>query len=109
MGSDQAERSPTPTEAELRRPRPNHEGRGRCKHGISRPRGPRPKQTWNGAAQRAGAEIDLGYTQLGNWLVGGEPWLMEPAHLETVGMQMLFRVRGRCDGSEEPRAYSSVY
>ena len=26
-----------------------------------------------------------------------------------VGMQMLFRVRGRCDGSEEPRAYSSVY
>jgi hypothetical protein len=27
----------------------------------------------------------------------------------TVGMQMLFRVWGRCDDSEEPRAYSSVY
>ena len=27
----------------------------------------------------------------------------------SVGMQMLFRVRGRCDSSEELRAYSSVY
>jgi hypothetical protein len=27
----------------------------------------------------------------------------------SVGMQILFRVRGRCDGSEKPRAYSSVY
>ena len=38
----------------------------------TRDKGPRPKQTRNRAAQRAGAEIDLGCTQLGNWLVGGE-------------------------------------
>ena len=66
--------------AKLRRPRPKCEGRGQCKHAISWPRGPRPKQTRNRAAQRAGDEIDLGYTQFGNWLVGGEPWLREPAH-----------------------------
>ena len=34
----------------------------------------------NRAAQRAEAEINLGWTQLGNWLVGGESWLREPAH-----------------------------
>ena len=42
--------------------------------------GARPKQTRNSAVQRAGAEIDPGYRQFGNWLVGGEPWLREPAH-----------------------------
>jgi hypothetical protein len=31
-------------------------------------------------AQRAGAKINPGYRQSGNWLVGGEPWLREPAH-----------------------------
>jgi hypothetical protein len=46
----------------------------------SRQAGPRPKQTRNRAAQRAGAEIDPGYTKFWNWLVGGEPWLREPAH-----------------------------
>jgi hypothetical protein len=40
-------------------------GRDRNKHGI---------------AQRGGAEIDPGYAQFGNWLVGGEPWLREPSH-----------------------------
>jgi hypothetical protein len=42
-------------------------GRDRNKHGIE-------------AAQRAGAEIDQDADNLGNWLVGGEPWLREPAH-----------------------------
>ena len=64
----------------LRRPRSKYEGRGRCKLAISWPRGPRPKQTRNTRAQRAGAEIDPGYRQFGYWLVGGEPWLREPAH-----------------------------
>ena len=65
-----AQRAETETNTE-------YEGRGRCKLAIG---WPRPKQTRNRAAQRAGAEIDPRYRQSGNWLVGGEPWLREPAH-----------------------------
>ena len=43
-----------------------------------------------------------------NPLVRAKRWTNEAIYM-SVGMQMLFRVRGRCDGSEEPRAYSSVY
>ena len=52
---------------------------------------PRPKQTRNRAAQRAGAEMDPGYRQSGNWLVGGEPWLREPAHpgADTLPLSLL--------------------
>jgi hypothetical protein len=65
-----AQRAETETNTE-------YEGRGQCNPAIG---WPRPKQTRNIAAQRAGAEMDPGYRQSGNWLVGGEPWLRDPAH-----------------------------
>ena len=65
-----AQRAETKTNTE-------YEGRGRCKLAIG---WLRPKQTRNRAAQRAGAEMDPGYRQSGNWLVGGELWLRNPAH-----------------------------
>ena len=69
-----------------------YEGRGRCKLAIG---WPRSKQTRNRAAQRAGAEMDPGYRQSGNWLVGGEPWLRDPAHpgANMIGLPLLIATK----------------